>query len=130
MGADDRIAVAPLAGVIHFDRDARQALDHELARHRRMPTGSASLDVDLLRRFELGLGDFHLVEEDVSGVLRDSSQRSVAHRARLLVDLLEHEMLEPTLLRGNWVPGDVLDLALNRLSVEVGDLYAFGRDYC
>ena len=46
--ADDRIAIAELAGVIDFDRHARQALDHELAGQASMPTGAAGGDVDLL----------------------------------------------------------------------------------
>ena len=46
-GVDDRIAVAELAAVIDFDRDARQLLDHELAGQRRVPAGAAGDDLDL-----------------------------------------------------------------------------------
>ncbi len=129
IGSDNGIAIAPLAGVIDFHRNPRQALDHELAGLGGMPTGSASGDVDFLRGFELGFGDLHLIEEDVAGFLRNPSQRGVTHRARLLVDFLEHEMLEAALFRHDRVPGDVLHLADDGLSVEVGELHAFGRDH-
>ncbi len=73
--------------------------------------------------------DLHLVEEDVAGFLRNASQRGVTHRARLLVDFLEHEVLEAALFRHDRVPGDVLHLADDGLSVEVGELHAFRRNH-
>ena len=45
--ADDGIAVAELAAVIHFHRDARQLLDHELAGQRGVPAGAAGDDPHL-----------------------------------------------------------------------------------
>src|SRR5216683_1985126 len=50
--ASDRIA--PFAGIIDFDGDPRQALDHELPRLRRVPTGSAGGNVDFLSGFKFG----------------------------------------------------------------------------
>ena len=47
-GSNDRIAVAEFAAVIHFDRHARQLLDHELAGQRRVPAGAAGDDPHLL----------------------------------------------------------------------------------
>jgi len=55
-----------------------------------VPAGS---DVYLFRGAKLGLGYFHLVEEDVARILRDPAQRGVANGTRLLIDFLEHEML-------------------------------------
>ena len=52
---DDGIAVAPFAGVVHFDRNARQRFDHELAGQPGVPTGAAGDDVDLACSAELGL---------------------------------------------------------------------------
>ncbi len=49
-------------------------------------------------------------------ILRDAAQCRVADGAGLLVDFLEHEVLEAALLRQDRVPGDVLDLAPNRTS--------------
>ena len=42
---DDGIAVTPLAGVIDFNRNSRQALDHELACLGGVPAGTAGGDV-------------------------------------------------------------------------------------
>ena len=53
VGRDDGIAIAELAAVIHFDGNARQLLDHEFARERRMPARSAGDDLDFLERREL-----------------------------------------------------------------------------
>ena len=74
-----------------------------------------------LQRFELGFGDLHLVEEDMAGILRDAAERGVADGARLLVDFLEHEMLEAALFRHDRIPGDVLRFALQRVAVEIGE---------
>jgi hypothetical protein len=62
-------------------------------------------------RFELGFADLHFVEENLAGFLRDAAQRGVADGARLLIDFLEHEMLEAALFRHDRVPGDALRLA-------------------
>ena len=43
--ADDGIAIAELAAVIHFHRNARQLLDHELAGQRGVPAGAAGDDL-------------------------------------------------------------------------------------
>ena len=56
-----------------------------------VPAGSTSCDVDRPGGLELGLGNLHLIQEDLAGFLRNPSQRGVTHRARLLVDFLEHE---------------------------------------
>ena len=103
-------------------------LDHELAGLPGVPTGAASGDIDLLGGAEFGFGDLHLVEKDVAGFLRDAAQRGVAHGARLLINFLEHEVLEAALFRHDRVPGDVLHLAHDGLAVEVGELHAFGSD--
>ena len=127
-GPVKRIAIAKLAGVVHFHRKLGQSLDHELARQSGVPTGAASRDVHLVELAEIVVGDVHLVEEHLAGVERDAAQRGVAHGARLLVDFLQHEMLEAALLRHDGVPGDVLHLAGDGLAFEVGELHARGRD--
>ena len=57
------------------------------------------------------------------------SEHGVADGARLLENLLEHEMLEAALFRGDGVPGDVLDLGLDGLAFGVRDLHALGREH-
>ncbi len=126
---NDGIAITPLAGVIHFDRNSRQTLDHELAGLRGMPTGSTSGDVDLLGRLEFRFGNLHLIKKDVASILRNATQSGIAHGARLLIDFLEHEMFEAAFFRHDRVPGHVLDLADNGLAVKVGELHAIGRDH-
>ena len=93
-----------------------------------MPTGAAGDDVDFFRGAEFGFADLHFVEEDVAGVQRDAAQRGVADGARLLINFLEHEVLEAALFRHDRVPGDVLHLAPNGLAVEIGELHAVGSD--
>ena len=53
---DDRIAIAELAAVIHFHRNARQLLDHELAGQRGVPAGAAGDDLDGLETRETPSG--------------------------------------------------------------------------
>ena len=72
-----------------------------------------------LRKFLLG--DVHLVEEDLAGVLRNAAEQRVAHGARLLEDFLLHEMLEAALFGHDRVPGDVLRRAIDRVAFEIDD---------
>ena len=48
VGAEDRIAIAPFAGVVDFDGNAGQIFDHELSGESGMPTGAAGGNIDLL----------------------------------------------------------------------------------
>src|SRR5271155_5141025 len=91
MFSHDRIAVAKFAAVIHFHRQMRQPLNHEFPGQCRVPAGSASDDLHTFKIPELLLADIHLVQKHFARVLRNSSQQSVAHRARLLEDFLLHE---------------------------------------
>src|ERR1044071_8028796 len=87
-----------------------------------MPRRSTRSDLDRSKLFEVGFGDVaHLVEKHLSAVERDSSLHRVANGARLLVDFLEHEMLEAALLRHDWIPRDALDRRLHRVALEVYD---------
>ncbi len=127
--SQDRVAIAPLAGVVDFDRNAGESLDHVLAGESSMPTGAAGGDIDFLQRFELGLGDLHFVEENGAGILRDAAERGVADGAGLLIDFLEHEVLEAALFRHDGVPGNTLGFALQRMAVEIGDAHSILREY-
>ena len=77
---------------------------------------------------ELGVGDLHGLEEDVAGVERDAAEGGVADGARLLVDLLEHEVLVAGLLGLDGIPEDALDLQGQGLALEVGEGDAFAGE--
>ncbi len=94
-----------------------------------MPAGAAGGDIDFLYILEFGLADLHLVEEDLSRIERHASHGSLTHRARLLVDLFQHEMLEAALFRHDGVPGDVLHLALDWLAGKIAQLNASSCDH-
>src|SRR5205085_8597412 len=123
------IAIAILAGIVHLHRYAREALDHEFSGQSSMPTGSASGDVHFVGFAELFLTDFHLLQEDLAGILRYPSQSGIADCARLLIDFLEHEVLEAALFCLDGIPGHALRLALDRLAVEIGELDSGRRNH-
>jgi hypothetical protein len=129
VGAEDGIAIAPFAGVIDLDRNAGEILDHEFAGESGVPTGAAGGDIDFLQRLEFGFADLHFVEENGAGILRDAAERGVADGAWLLINFLEHEVLEAALFGHDGIPGDALRFALQRIAVEIGDLDALlGED--
>ena len=121
---DDRIAIAEFAAVIDFDGNPRQPLDHELAGQRRVPTGAAGDDAHLAESLEVLRRNLHLVEEDSPGFLAHAAQRGVAHRARLLKDFLEHEVLVAALFGHDRVPQNVRGRTLHRAPVEIGEMHA------
>ncbi len=92
----------------------------------RVPTGAAGDDAHLPEGGEFGGGDLHLLQEDAPGLLPDAAERGIAHGARLLEDLLQHEMLVAALFRFDRVPEDALHLALHGPAFEIGQPYSFG----
>ena len=86
-----------------------------------VPHAAILIDVET---FEVRFGDVaHLVEKDAAGIERDASLHRVANGARLLVNFLEHEMLEAAFLRHDRIPGDPLDRRLHGVAFEVGDAH-------
>lgn len=73
------------------------------------------------------LADPRTVEDEVA-VLVGATEEGVTDRVRLVEDLLLHERVVATLLRGRGVPGDLVGLALGRRAVEVDDLVTLGGD--
>src|SRR5207244_226341 len=86
-------------------------------------------DIYLRRGAELRLRDLHLVQINTPAIRRDAPHHGVAHGARLLKDLFEHEVLEAALLRHNRVPGYVLHLACDGIAVEIRERNTARRDY-
>src|SRR5499426_4624845 len=92
-----------------------------------MPGRAAGRDLDVGEATELRAVNGHRVQEYAARVERDASLRGVADGARLLVNLLEHEMLEPALFGLDRVPVDALNLRLDLDSPPVGDARAGAR---
>src|SRR5437762_3078974 len=102
------MAIAELASVINSAGNWRRLFNHEFAGKRRVPAGSARDDLDFLERLELFRRDIHLVQKDSTALLTDAPESGVADGARLLKNLLEHEMLVAAFFRHDRVPEDVL----------------------
>src|ERR1700723_3620481 len=84
-----------------------------------MPAGAAGNDLDVLEISKFLFGDIHLIEEDFSSFLGNSSEQGVAHGAWLLEYLLLHEMFEAAFFGHDGVPGDVLNGTVDRMAFEV-----------
>src|SRR6266404_7834973 len=81
---------------------------------------AAGGDANRSKPFEVGLGNvFHLVEKNATGIQRNTALHGVAHRTRLFVNLLQHEMFEAALFRHDRIPGNTLDHRLHRVGFEV-----------
>ena len=117
----NRLAVAVLGSVVHFDRDARQLLDHELADEAGVPRGAARQNRDVLDRGQLGIVELHLFEKHLAGVLRDAAEDRLAGGSRLLEDFLEHEVLVAGLLRHDRIPQHALGRLGDRPSAKIGE---------
>src|SRR5690348_13200293 len=124
-GVEDGIAVTEFAAVINFNRQTREALDHELAGKPGMPTGAASDDADLLEGAELLPSDIHIAEINLAGVLGNAAEKRIANGAGLFEDFLLHEMLVAALFRHDGIPCDVVRFALDGIGVVVHDANAF-----
>ena len=120
---EDGVAVAELAGQLDLARDLRPVLDGVLGDHARVMRGAAGHDDDLVDVAQLVVREAHLVEAEPP-VGADPAEQRVGDRARLLGDLLQHEVVVAALLGGGDVPVDVVLLDLGGLAGEVGDRHA------
>ena len=127
---DDGVAVAVLGAVVDLHRQARELLHHELPRQGRVPGSPAGDYLDLAEAPEVFFGDLHLLAQvDAAGLPREAPQQGVAHRAGLLEDFLQHKVLEAALFHLDGVPGDVLELALDGVALEVEQAHALGGEH-
>src|SRR6476619_4938255 len=94
-----------------------------------MPGGAASSNGDRREPFEVSRRNVrHVVEKYLTSVERDASLDGFSNCAWLLVDFLQHEMLEAALFSHDWIPGDSLDRWLNRVSFEVCNAHSLFVD--
>ena len=128
--ADDGVAIAEFAAVVHFNGNVGQALDHELSREGGMPTGAAGDYFHGLKILKFLFADVHLVEKDLARFLRNSAEERVAHGTGLLENFLLHEMLEAALFRHDGIPGDVLRGTINGMALKIHQADALGREDC
>src|SRR5580704_18935156 len=94
-----------------------------------MPAGAAGNDLDVLEISEFLFGDIHLIEEDFSSFLGNSSEQGIAHGARLLEYFLLHEMFEAAFFGHDGVPGDMLNGAVDRMAFEVHQMDTLRRKH-
>ena len=130
-GIEDGIAITELAAVVHFDRQARQPLDHELSGQPRVPAGAACHDAHRIKVAELLLGNLHLVQKNFSRCpAKSPSERQGVMRtgARLLENFFLHEMLVAALFRHDRIPGHMVSRPLQRLAVVIHHRHAARRE--
>ena len=119
---DDRIAIAELRGVLDFDRDARVLLDDVLADQARVPARAATEDHDALGRAQLVVGEIQTAQLGDALVVDQAAAHAVADGLGLLVDLLQHEVIEAALFDLLEIPVDLVDLLVGRDVVDgLGD---------
>ena len=92
-----------------------------------MPAGAAGSDIDARGEANSIVVDLHLAEIDFARVERNAAQRSVGNGARLLPDLLQHEVLVAALFRLDGIPENARDVAMDGLAVEIGKLHSRQR---
>jgi hypothetical protein len=125
---DDRVPVAELGAEVGLRGQAGQPLDHVPREHRRVERRAARDQHDALDRLHGRDVEVHVGNDDVAGLRRDAAAEGVGDGARLLVDLLEHEVPVAALLGHDRIPEDADGLALDRLAVERRELDAVRGD--
>ena len=101
----DRVAVAELGGHLDLDRNPGPVLDRVLGDEAGVVGRAAGDNEDLVDVAKVLTVDSLLVQHDLP-TDQVAAQR-VGNGARLLLDLLQHEVVEAALLGGSQVPADV-----------------------
>ncbi len=113
------IAIPKLAGIVTVCGQTQQLFEQMLGHHSGVQSRAASDDVHAIDLVPDEVAE-HLVQPDVALVV-DAARDDLAHHVRLLVDLLEHEVLVTALFGGGHIPFDVLGLERQFASVAVGE---------
>ena len=120
--AHHRVAVAELGPDVDLGGDPGQALHHEAPDDGRVIGGAArDQDDSLNARDHVGI-ELHVGQHHRAPFELDAPPHGVGGGARLLEDLLQHEMSVTPLLGHDRVPQDAARRPQHRGAVEVGDL--------
>ena len=123
---NNRRTVAELGRNIDLDGNARKLFNVILADQPRVIRRAAGDDVNLVERCEKLLVPTQFLHDEGFAVLGNARRHRIAHGFRLLVDLLEHEMLVAAFFRCLSIPVDLEDLFRHRLAPTVRDVYTIG----
>ena len=122
LGPEDRVAVAVLRAQVHLGGDPGEALQHEAADDGRVIGRAAGHQDDSLNPGDdLGI-ELHVGQHHGAALRLHAPPHGVGGRARLLVDLLQHEVAVAALLGEDRIPEDARGRPLHRGAVELGDL--------
>ncbi len=119
VGAEHRIAVAELARDLDLDGQARPVFDRVLRHEPGVERRPARDHEDLVDLAQDVVRDPQLVHRQAA--VHHSPDERVTDGARLLVDLLQHEVFEPALLGARHVVFHDDRLGVQRVPLEVGE---------
>ena len=85
--------------------------------------------MEALDIFNLACGQLNVFKRHLPVFERDASAKSVRQRARLIMDLLEHEMRKAAFTRRHRVPSDFLNGSLNGFAFTVEQAIGAQRDF-
>ena len=124
---DDGVAVAELARGLHLGGDARPALDKVFGDESSMEARAAGNHVHAVHQVQLLVGEAQFVDVELASAGHAAHER-VAHHARLLANLLEHEVGVAGLLGHIHVPVHVRDLGFDNVALGIGVLDGIRRE--
>ncbi len=122
---DEHVRVAELARRLDRAAHSGDVFDHVARGQRRIPRRAARDQHDLTRCGDHGVGNAELRQSDDAGV-GDAVTQRVAHRIRLLMNLLEQKVRVAILLRLLRLPIDGHNARLDRRAVQALDLRSCG----
>ena len=124
--AHQGVAVPELRRQADLHRPAQQPFQGVFAHHAHMVAGPAGHDTDAADITDLSVSHSQVAEHHTA--VPDASGDGAAHRRRLLIDLLEHEVVVTALFRGVHIPVDVTVLLVDGPAALVVDTDTLRRD--
>ena len=128
VAVDRRIAIAELAGVLDLDRDAGELLEQVLADQGRVVAGAAGGQDDALGPAQLLRVEVQAAEVGGGVGLVEPAAQGVLQRLGLLVDLLEHVVLEDALVGVAGIPVELVNVGRHFDPLAIEDLITVRRD--